>query len=460
MQHKAQSSKPAHLVIVGFDDIVYKKYFSCIERAIQEGIISSYSIIELSSKKEHINSQIKQYSIKPSHVFYLPQPPGGKWALRKDFEPVLTHLQQECGRLKVYIATELKAHEAYLTYCIENNIDSLVEKPVLAPMADNTFDPNQIESTMQYLAAKSISNHATHSVMTLSRYHNIYNDQLLTSLQGQMQTLQAPLTSLHLHYAGGVWNRHKEYDEREDHPYKYGYGMLMQGGYHYLDLFAQALALNTPLFPEAQLRVTLSSYAAFPSDQHRRIPSAYSALIGDHFNQYTFSQNPEQYGETDITTVVTLTDTRSNNVIMLGSLALEQTTPSMRSWTQFPPMLYNQNGRLAALEMNVSLSTLYAAHVSCIDVPLAGSTEADATDTFATMYERTNASLFPNENYVTHQSYPHISHSDSNRKLLNAWLHDQEKRSHLHHHVLTMRLAQYMALSIRTPGHPQSFDIS
>lgn len=41
----------AHLVVVGFDEIVSNKYLSCIKEAIELGEIDSYSIIDLEFQK-------------------------------------------------------------------------------------------------------------------------------------------------------------------------------------------------------------------------------------------------------------------------------------------------------------------------------------------------------------------------------------------------------------------------
>ena len=210
--------KRNHLVVVGFDDIVCNKYLPCIEEAISSKFIDSYSIIELKSQKINTEEKISHIKLKPANTYYLPEPRRkGVYADLEDFEPIFREIKQGRGKLKVYIATELKAHEDYLKYCIENNIDSLVEKPILAPMRNGQFDPSLIESAMYHLVNEAKKKSAKHSVMTLSRYHKIYNERVLKPLGQKMIELNAPLTSFHLRHSGGVWNLHKEYESREDH---------------------------------------------------------------------------------------------------------------------------------------------------------------------------------------------------------------------------------------------------
>ena len=229
-----------HLIVVGFDEIVANKYLPCIRDAINSGHINSYSIIDLESQRTEIDRRIQAASVKPRGVVYLPD--SGDRVRETPQELIAAAVQ--CLRVpgvptKVYIATEVRAHEAYLRFCVENHISSLVEKPVLAPVVDGRFKPSYITKTMEELIGVAAGSPAEHSVMTLSRYHQIYNQKVVASLRERMERWETPLTSFHLRAAGGVWNLQREFESRDDHPYKYGYGMMMHGAYHYVDLATQ-----------------------------------------------------------------------------------------------------------------------------------------------------------------------------------------------------------------------------
>lgn len=454
--------KKKHLVIVGFDDIVSDKYLSCVKNAIEAGKIDSYSIIDLESERENIEERLNTILIKPENVYYLPnvQVNGDEWANREDFEPIFIELIQKKGQIKVYIATELKAHEAYLKYCVENDISSLTEKPILAPIKEGRFEPRLIESTMQHLLKTSQNKKAEHSIMTLSRYHKIYNDITIESLRKRMIKYQAPLTSLHFRTAGGVWNLHHEYENRDDHPYKYGYGMIMHGAYHYIDLTVQILCLNKLIYPNNEFTITLSSYAAYPSDQNDRISKKYSAKFEDDKpNWITINNNSSKYGETDITTSFCMKEKASGRTITLGTISLEQTTPSVRNWKDIPPNIYNKNGRISFVDLEAQLSTLHSINVQCFDVPVRHIKEVERIDAFARVSTRSNASLLLDEEYNTCNIYDGLFHSDSNRELMTRWLMDDENRSNLVDHLPVMRFTQALAESIKEQGYPITFDI-
>lgn len=452
----------AHLIVVGFDDIVGDKYMSCIEEAINFGFVDSYSVIDLESQKDVIEKKIRNIKLKPNNIYYLPQPQGKDvWANPNIFGPIVNGIKQQKGKIKIYIAAELKAHENYLKYCVENGIDSLVEKPILAPMKNGRFDPALIDSVMHYLVLETEKRSAKHSVMTLSRYHKVYNDIVLKSLEQKMMELGAPLTSFHFRHAGGVWNLHREYESREDHPYKDGYGMIMHGGYHYIDLAVQFLGLNKLIFPDTIFSLTMSSYGAYPADQNDRIPKKFSKNFDDNCPDWSsLKSNSDKYGETDIVTSFCLKNKDTGKVLTVGTISLEQTTPSIRTWKDIPPGMYNKNGRISSIEFEAQLSTLHSVNVQCFDVPIRDDKkEVEKIDAFARVSTRTNASLLQGEEYNTEETYNGLFHSDSNRQLMSMWLKNEEHRSQLADHIPTMRMVQYLATSIKNPGHPITFDL-
>lgn len=447
-----------HLVVVGFDEIVSDKYMTCIQKAIEADKIDSYSIIDLVSQKSELEERIKKLDLKPENVFYLPNPnKKDEWAIRSDFEPIFSELINLKGLIKVYIGTELKAHEGYLKYCVENDISSLTEKPIFAPMKDGKFNPKAINGTMKYLIEKSLNSQADHSIMTLSRYHAIYNDKIIDPLKKKVTELQAPVTSFHLRHAGGVWNLHEEYENREDHPYKYGYGMIMHGAYHYIDLVSQILCLNKMLFEDNTLSLTLSSFVAYPYDQNNRIPKVFSEKFDDYRPDWRLLNKDLSYGETDVTTTFCLKDKESNCTITLGTISLEQTTPSVRCWKNFPKGMYNKNGRISNVDLEAQLSTIHSVNAQVFDVPIRTTKDVQDSPT-ARISTRTNASLLKEMEYNTFNEYDGFMHSDGNREVMTKWLMGNEKKSRLIDHISTMNIVQGIAESIHNPGYPITFD--
>ncbi|HGD1956441.1 TPA: hypothetical protein ACINWZ_000563 [Streptococcus agalactiae] len=439
-----------HLVVVGFDEIVSNKYITCIEEAIKNGDIDGYSVIDLKSQRNSINKRIENVDVKPINVYFIPDPDTTKgiWADESDFKPIFDEIVEQRGKIKVYIATELKAHEEYLRYCLKNKIPSLTEKPLFAPLRNNIFIPDKISESLSEMLSLD-SNLERHSVMTLSRYHQIYNELLVNTLKNLVITNKTPITSVHLRHAGGVWNLHNEFETREDHPYKFGYGMLMHGAYHYIDLLTQVLCLNQYVYPNYTLELSVTSYVGFPKDQSIRISKFISEKLDDDGSNF---DNSKLYGETDITSTFCLTIKEIGKVLTLGTIALEQTTPSIRNWSKIPEGLYNKNGRISSLNIEAQISTIYSQNITCFDVPVHSHTNIDRIDATAKVITRQNAKLLNTSDYVVEKTYTGLFHSDSNKALMTNWLSDKENRSTLKKHIPVMKFIQVIGESIREPG--------
>lgn len=438
-----------HLVVVGFDEIVSNKYIYCIKKAVTLGFIDGFSVIDLKSQKTSVLSRLSKLNIRPDNIYFICDPDKlkGVWANEPDFKPVFDELIEKYGEIKVYIATELKAHEEYLRYCIKNEIPSLTEKPLFAPLVGNLFAPEKISETLLELLNSS-TDLEKHSVMTLGRYHHIYNDLMITPLKKLVVANKSPVTSVHLRHAGGVWNLHNEYETRDDHPYKFGYGMLMHGAYHYIDLVTQILCLNQYIYPNNTLELSITSYVGLPKDQSIRISKNISEKLGDDSKLDT----SKIYGETDITSTFCLTIKETGRVLTLGTLALEQTTPSIRTWSKIPEGLYNKNGRISSLNIEAQVSTIFSKNVICFDVPIQNNTTIDRIDATAKVLTRQNAKLLNKSEYVTEETYKGLFHSDSNKELMTKWLSGEESRSTLKKHIPVMKFIQVIGESIKEPG--------
>ncbi|WP_280457680.1 hypothetical protein [Nocardia carnea] len=387
---------------------------------------------------------------------FIPADRGNVEEVRETSRTALGCIRQPGLPMKAYIATEVGAHERYLRQCVEGSVESLVEKPVLAPMDGDRFAPARISSTMSELIESARRGKKRHSVMTLSRYHRIYNDRVIAGLRERLLRWSSPVTSFHLRAAGGVWNLEHEFATRDDHPYRHGYGMLMHGSYHYIDLAVQVLSLNKLLSPGRPLRLQVCSFGAYPADQYHRISRPATRLLGGHSQCSVLARKPGRFGETDSTSTFRLVDAQSEATITLGTLSFEQTTPSIRNWGAFPDGVYNKNGRTSSVNLEAQLSTLYSVNVTCYDVPQG--TDADKIGATAEILTRSNASLMADDEYVTRESYDGLFHSDSNRTLMENWLRGTETRSRLHEHLLPMRVIEALALSLRIPGQTVEID--
>lgn len=447
-----------HLIIVGFDEIVSNKYIDIIEKAIFKNAIDSYSIIDLESERRNIKIRIDKLKIKPKKQYYLKDVNNREFNI-KQVNEIFDEILSSEKNVKVYIATELKSHLFYLDYCTSKGLDCLIEKPIFAPIENNVFNPHKINPIMRQLIDKSRNQDTDVSVMTLGRYHPIYNDIVVKELKERVLKYENPITSIHMRASGGVWNLHNEYIEREDHPYKYGYGMLMHGAYHYIDIFTQIIELNKLLFPNDKLMINMKTYGAFPFDQNERISKKYSSMFDDYKDGWKNEYQHIKFGETDIVSIFELKNETKSSVITIGTLSFEQTTPSIRFWKEFPENVYNKNGRISSVDLEVQLSTLHSIHVNCYDVPEPVDNNIEKIGAKATVVTRSNFNLLKDEKPVTDRCFEGLFHNLSNKRVMENWLFGNEQKSKLKQHENVMNILGGLAISISEKGKEISIEL-
>ena len=440
-----------YLVIIGFDEIVSNKYIDIFFEAIENGTIEGYLIFDLLSQSEEITRRVEKLRIKPISITYLQD---DCW--KQDFEKKVCYICRNT-KIKVYIATEVREHLYYLEWCVNNGVDVLVEKPIFVSMNEGTYAPEKILIDMQRILKTAEKNKSCVSVMTLGRYHKIYNDIVLDDICKLTKEFNTPITSIHLRHAGGVWNIGEEYDTRNDHPYKFGYGMIMHGGYHYIDLVAQAIEINKLILGN-ELVLELVAFSARPSDQNERIGRNIGEAIGSS-SLVQLRKEKKCYGETDISATFRLCDKKNNCTITIGTISLEQTTQSIRDWAQIPYGIYNKNGRVSSVDFELQISVLASEHVTCYDVPVWTNSNIDRIDAKAEVLKRFNARILKDANYVEKQTFTGLFHSDSNKKLMRKWISKNENKSNIIQHNTVMKLVYLLSMASQSPGEVFRIDV-
>lgn len=451
-----------HLIIIGFGEVHLQKYLNPIRDSLTLGNLTSFSIIDLKSAQEDVSERMKRgdcqdvrLDLLEDEMFTSPIDSTNR------ITNLILSIKQSLGsEVKAFISTEARFHEIYLRVFFKLGIDTLVEKPVITPTNNGRYAPERIPEIMEQLESASNENGGRNSVMCFSRYHTLYNENLLRTICQKSEHYSAPVTSLHLHTNSGVWNLHNEFEEREDHPYKYGYGMLMHGAYHYIDIAAQVLAMNRNLLPNDELTFRASSYSAHPYDQMIRIPSSISSQFNDQNHDWK-SQNSNRYsfGETDVCSSFCLWNETQQRALTIGTLSFEQTTPSIRAWKDLPSNFYNKNGRVASTDVEIQLSTLFSAHSRSYKVPKIREGKVVSVVNHGEITSRSNGALFPNEECNTKQEFSGFTNTDSNLRLLKQWISGEETKSSFQSHKFTMSILKCLSCSIQNQGASHSVEV-
>lgn len=450
-------NKIIHLIIVGFGPVASYKYIRFIQKLIKKDKISSYSIVDLKSQESLILNKLKSISIKPIDILFINNEYFNKGSNKKGLHIFDTFCKkQREGKknlLKVLISTEAQAHELYLNYCIEEGIDSLTTKPILLPMKNNTFNYAELTNKMLLLLEKSELKKANHSVLVLGREHKIFKQKVMKPIKKKMKELNIPITSIHLKTASGVWNMIDEFETREDHPYKYGYGMLMHGGYHYVDMLVQFLKLNKKIYNTDKFFLEINTFSAYPKEQDYRLPVHINSKLKRKRKLLNNFDEKYNYGETDIVINFSLKN-QNDKVLTLGTFSMEQTTPGIRSWLEFPNVSYNINGRMHSTDLDIRLSTLYSINGHVHKRPI--NAKINKNDlrgkSFGRVTVRSNAFIANTQYFykeeVFSRPYGNSFSYSAELKIFKDWLIKGKTTSSLSSHLDSMKLLEAIAKTL------------
>lgn len=443
------ASVPPDLLLVGVGPHAHYKHLPQIQKAILSGLAGSYSILELESSRARLEALLPSLPVQPKRIELVPdRRQEGVW-YSVESDDALAALCAELPSLKIILATEPKAHYPYLKWCIAHQRDCLVDKPITIPMSPaGVLKPARLTAELSELLDLAHSSPGNYSVMTPRRYHRVY-ELARRYVAGYVRKFGVPVTYVSIYHGEGVWNTPPEYVEREDHPYKYGYGKLLHSGYHYVDLLQRFLDLNASLAPPEEMVIDIAARTAGPEDQQTQMAQLYPLLEGA---PAIARAQDQPFGETDLVAAFTVRR-RTGEVITLGNLALLQTTPSLRNWWPLPTDVYNKTGRFGVEEIRLNLGFLASVFVRIMKVPV---NVQGRQLSFREEYEITvwrNGNLLASSSLERRASEavgsaPPDRFLEAGRwRLFTSWLRGEERRSRIDQHLRSVQLLETILLS-------------
>ncbi len=317
-------------------------------------------VVELDSKKDNIKNYLKENNFKNTPVFTLDDKYKDNVHLPIK---IFDNLKKICETLEIthiIISTEPKAHNMYLEFALKNNIHVLTDKPIT--VNKNMLNKKSISKTRkQYYNILSLANKskAICKVMCQRQYHKGY-EYIKKILNDVVSKYKIPITYIDIYHCDGAWEMAHDLD-KENHPYKYGYGKLFHSGYHFIDLLSEFLKINNQLTKTKRIvKGEVYSNILTPNDEanifnsddynrifkNQKIPDFYQKRI-PNFNKY---------GEKNLYSLMKFTN-YNNQTITNVNLNLLHLGFSRRGWIE-TRNFYKENGRVRHERINIQVGTL------------------------------------------------------------------------------------------------------
>ena len=318
-------------------------------------------VIDLDSQKESIKKYLKDNGFKNTKIFTIDD-------LHKDddhlSEKVSSNLLAVCNTLEIthlIISTEPKGHFMYLEFALKNNINVLTDKPIT--VTKNMTSLKSIEKVRkQYYEILELAKHSkgTCKVMCQRQYHRGYEKikEVLTEVVDQYQM---PITNVDIFHSDGAWEMLHDL-EKENHPYKYGYGKLFHSGYHFIDLLSDFIKINDSLGGNKSIvSGEVFSKVVTPNDEMNILNiNDYKRLFKDQdipsFYDNNSNLNFKKYGEKDYHGLLTFYN-KNGFAITTANLNLLHNGVSRRSWIETKDF-YKSNGRIRHERINIEIGHL------------------------------------------------------------------------------------------------------
>lgn len=320
-------------------------------------------IVDLKSKKDEIVKFLEEKQFANVELVLLNDERRDNEELSNDDKTRLRDILKEKKIKYAIISTEPKAHFAYAKFLIENDINVLVDKPITAPIdvCNNPKQAMRIKTDYEKLCEMYLKkkDKITCKVQCQRRYHDgyIYIKRILDQI---VREYNIPITYLDIYHNDGMWNMPSEFIERENHPYKYGYGKLFHSGYHFIDLMAWLLEINRQAKGKQIDNAEMYVSTLKPSDFFNVFNNYdYKNILRTNKFEKILTSNIEEfkkYGEIDFHSIINFK--QEDNIITNCSLNLMQSGFSRRAWSELPQDTYKANGRIRHERINVQVGPL------------------------------------------------------------------------------------------------------
>lgn len=319
-------------------------------------------VIELESKKNETKKYLNSIGFKKTKIFTLKDKYKDCDHLPEDISLKLLAVCETLEITHLFISTEPKAHFMYIEFGLKNNINVLTDKPItVAKNMTSLKSINKVRNQYYQILHLAENSKASCKVMCQRQYHRGY-EEIKKVLTDVVSKYQVPITNIEIFHSDGNWEMPHDL-EKENHPYKYGYGKLFHSGYHFIDLLSDFIKINEGLKDPNKKIASGDVYSKVftPNDELACINiEDYKRLFAEQNipNFYNENSNPNfnKYGEKNYHGLLTFYN-RQGFTITSANLNLLHDGVSRRSWIESKDF-YKQNGRIRHERINIEVGHL------------------------------------------------------------------------------------------------------
>lgn len=434
---------------------IYIKYL------LEDNQLEKLFIVDLFSNKEKINDYMKKINLE-YELILLPDCIRNSLSLDKNQYNLIKEYVEKNNIKKAIISTEPRSHLMYIKFCLDLNLDIMCDKPITAPLYTNTKEGyNKIIAEYELILNKyKNSKSELFEIQTQRRAHRGYV-KIKEIISDVVKKYNVPITNVTISHSDGNWNMPNEVIERENHPYKYGYGKMFHSGYHFLDLLNFFLEVNESNgFKMENKKVNVVKNT--PADFYNSFNKEFFEKIGFE-NNSEFFDNLElikNFGELDMHSLIEYRD-QNGFLVTTANLELTQSGFSKRSWFELPEDTYKGNGRVRHEYFNITVGPLI--NIKVLSFQSTEISEGNINDFELGGLDHFEVLVFRNDKIIGGKGFErllftedkkvhsYLGHNESARfNLLYDYFHSDKSHSNIESHKNSIELLHEIYGSVLT----------
>ncbi len=240
-----------NLIVIGCGPHYQKRYHPVLE---EQGAIISL-VIDLQEKKTVVLDFFKDKKSKPMKTLFFDDSFRNTISV-DEIETAVANRIDLSPVDAVILCTEPKVRKSYALWAFKHRFPLFMDKPPCAFLDTRKMDTLLLDYEEIVTSAEKAQVNVVVSCERRAHFGYLW---LMDYLRLFTQREQVPVTSIDIHFANGNWVTPIEYVQQEHHPFKYGYGLLLHSGYHYIDLLVSFLSFNDINEVEYSLKLIYTS---------------------------------------------------------------------------------------------------------------------------------------------------------------------------------------------------------
>ena len=452
IDHLISSSNIKNIALIGLGPHAKRIYYPYLEKIKN---VNVELIVDLDINKDNIQNYIQARTLKPNKILFLDSLTQiDPFSISSE---VLFYLKKNTITHGI-ISTEPKSHKIYLEAFISNKIPVLVDKPITIFNKLTNNNVMQLETDIIYLKNLIRNNYGSRVLVQCQRRNHDGYNYIINFIKNVLQQYNIPITSINMYHSDGMWNMPEEFNFRENHPYKYGYGKLAHSGYHFVDLLISLLHLNLEINNKKPDMLSIFSQSLLPQDHNIIVQEQdYIKLLG--IGNYGSHLKNSDYGELD--SYFQLQLSKKNKIITTVQASLLQSGFSQRGWKNLPFDTYKGNGRIRHESINIHIGPLYNIQVHSYQ-----SNEINQNDMYENVGNKNHFDIyiFKNTNLLggtpleiiqfgkndktKNLNSMYLGHNENARyKVIDELLNNRSSNSELNTHISSVKLLSKLYLN-------------